>query len=265
MQRDRSIFLAGAAILALGCLGTTTPVAQLPSLSEVTRMGPVIQALAGRIAVVLPLVPLGLALFLFVIPPAPRGNHLHSVLAFLLLLAGLPVVALNALVSGPGAVIALAQGATLVLGPAAALVLFSRIRRGRPVWRGTATDLWFALSVAAALWSVAAGVAAGWQAASRAAGQPYCLARHTSAAAPVTSLADLRGFVFYTTATGYKDSSNWYFHGLLIVDAPSGRQVYNWSPQRLRFDLLGHPDRFIAATLKACEPQARFLRTLAPL
>ncbi len=143
-------------------------------------MGPVLQALAGRTAIVLPLVPLGLALFLFVIPPAPRGTHLHSVLAILLLLAGLPVVALNALVSGPGAAIALAHGATLVLGPAAALVVFSRIRRGRPVWHGTATDLWFALAVAAALWSVAAGVAAGWQAVTRAAGQPYCLARHTS-------------------------------------------------------------------------------------
>ena len=72
-------------------------------------MGPVIQALAGRIAIVLPLVPLGLALFLLVIPPARRATHLHSVLAILRLLAGRPVVALSALVSGPGAALALAQ------------------------------------------------------------------------------------------------------------------------------------------------------------
>ena len=111
MQRDRSILLAGAAILALGCFGTTTPVAQLPSLSDTPRMGPVIQALAGRIAIVLPLVPLGLALLLLPTPSAPRSTHMPSVLAILLLLGGLPLVALNALVSGQGAAIALAQGA----------------------------------------------------------------------------------------------------------------------------------------------------------
>ena len=46
----------------------------------------------------------------------------------------------------------------------------------------------------------------------------------------VTSLWDLRGFAFYTTASSDKDTSQDDFHGLLIVKGSAGRQVYDWSP-----------------------------------
>lgn len=48
-------------------------------------------------------------------------------------------------------------------------------------------------------------------------GHPFCLARH-GPAEPIESFWELRGFSFYTTWTGYKSTSTWYYHGILIVD-----------------------------------------------
>ncbi|QAY78437.1 hypothetical protein [Sphingosinicella sp. BN140058] len=103
------------------------------------------------------------------------------------------------------------------------------------------------LSLAGAAWiSIAAFHIAG--------GARHCLARSDDGPAPIDGLWDLRIFAFYTTGSGYKNTSRWYFHGLLVVGAPGGREVYNWSPRRLRFDRLQRPDIFIHNVRAACEP-----------
>ncbi len=84
-------------------------------------------------------------------------------------------------------------------------------------------------------------------------GYPYCIAEH-SENSPIEALHELRGFSFYTTATGYKSTSEWYFHGLMIVDYPDEQRIYNWSPRLWRFDLVERPDALIIPVREVCVP-----------
>ncbi|MBO9444399.1 hypothetical protein [Ruegeria sp. R14_0] len=84
-------------------------------------------------------------------------------------------------------------------------------------------------------------------------GSPYCIAHHAQGS-PVGAIYELRGFAFYTEATGYKSTSKWYFHGLMIVDHPDKQRIYNWSPRRWRFDLIERPDALIQPVRNACVP-----------
>jgi hypothetical protein len=83
----------------------------------------------------------------------------------------------------------------------------------------------------ASFWSLGVAALVSYQSVKIANDKPYCLA---IAAKEITSLWQLRGADFYTTATGYKDSSRWYFHGLLKTYAGE----WNWSSRLLRFESL---------------------------
>lgn len=114
-----------------------------------------------------------------------------------------------------------------------------------------------ALSATAAAWSLLSVPAVVYGANRIAAGNPFCIGRHAPAS-EITSIWDLRGFSFYTTASGYKSTSGWYFHGLVVVDGTDGRQYFNWSPRGFRFDRIHHPERLAARVQDICEPTSAF-------
>ncbi|TNB49558.1 hypothetical protein FF124_00935 [Martelella lutilitoris] len=114
-----------------------------------------------------------------------------------------------------------------------------------------------AVSAAAAIWSLLSVPAVVFQANQTAAGAPFCIAHHHSSSA-IGSLWNLRGFAFYTTASGYKSTSDWYFHGILVVDGDDGPRYFNWSPRHFRFDRIDHPERFIAPLKNLCTPSSAF-------
>ena len=64
---------------------------------------------------------------------------------------------------------------------------------------------------------------------------------------------------FFTTFTGYKCTSRWYFHAVLIVDGENGREYWNWSISRMRFERFYNPDRFVERPTYVCQPNPSFL------
>lgn len=104
-----------------------------------------------------------------------------------------------------------------------------------------------------ALWSLSTVPMILTQARHIAAGSPFCIAHHAPNS-PIEALHELRGFSFYTVSTGYKSTSEWYFHGLMIADHPEEQRVYNWSPRRWRFNLVERPDTLIEPVRNACVP-----------
>ncbi|MEO1109587.1 MAG: hypothetical protein AAFX90_16860 [Pseudomonadota bacterium] len=109
------------------------------------------------------------------------------------------------------------------------------------------------IGTVAALWSLVTVPMIQVQAHIIAKGSPFCIAHH-SPRSKVDKLYELRGFSFYTEATGYKSTSDWFFHGLMIVDHPDAQRIYNWSPRRWRFDLVERPDAFVATVRNVCIP-----------
>jgi hypothetical protein len=208
--------------------------------------------LAGWVAVVLwlcngvaPFLPL--ALFAASWVGLRLSNTVVFALSLLTALFGIAVTLAAMLFSGAGTFILLAQGLCLTLAVIAALQSL------RNAASPNVTRM-LILPTLAAIWSLAMVPLILWQADRIAAGAPYCIARNDSAP-PLTTINDLRGFVFYTTASGYKDNQHWYLHGVLIVDAPQAPQVYNWSPRALRFDPLPNPEDYISLPARACTPQ----------
>lgn len=172
------------------------------------------------------------------------------ILLAVLIFGGLFTV-VNAGFSGAGTVIALIHGSSLTVAVAASVHLLAR--------DPTKGDLKSLAGVAilypavVALWSITASVFALGHAHFLANGQNYCFADH-AAMRQLQSLMLLRGLSFYTTATGYKSTSRWYYHGLLIIDRDGDKQVYNWSPRRLHFDKIENPTGMIAGIERACTP-----------
>ncbi|MEO1159577.1 MAG: hypothetical protein AAFW74_03845 [Pseudomonadota bacterium] len=154
--------------------------------------------------------------------------------------------------SGPGFGITLLHGCALISGVAGAILW---ITAKRPAgWITVPARALVAVSVLAACWSLASIPAALTQAGMIADDRPFCLAHHGSG--PVTSIADLRGFRFYTDKTGYKSTSRWYFHGTMTVRGPEGDLHYNWSPRRFRFELIESPQLMHARVNNDCDPEA---------
>jgi hypothetical protein len=95
-------------------------------------------------------------------------------------------------------------------------------------------------------------------------GRPFCIA-DTGAVkhnyyAPVRSVFDLRGTNFYTGVTGYKDSSRWAFHGVLIVrDQLIGDEYWNWSISRMRFEPRPGSTPYVIDWRRACTPEPNAL------
>lgn len=105
----------------------------------------------------------------------------------------------------------------------------------------------------AALWSVLTVPMIQIQSHVIASGSPYCIGHHAPDS-PVSAIHALRGFSFYTEETGYKSTSEWLFHGLMVVDGPNAQRIYNWSPRRWRFDLVERPDKLIRPVRNVCIP-----------
>ena len=107
--------------------------------------------------------------------------------------------------SGAGGELVFMQGITLTMAVCASLLLLSPKQ-------GVVSEFfrvsWFLLMVpaSAAVWSLAsAGEVV--QSANRIAGDhPFCLARHTGSTTPIRTFAQLRGFSFFTNASGYKST-----------------------------------------------------------
>jgi hypothetical protein len=72
-------------------------------------------------------------------------------------------------------------------------------------------------------------------------------------------LEGLRGTRLFTTFTGYKSTSRWYFHAVLIVDGEKGREYWNWSISRMRFERFYNPHRFVERPTHVCQPTPLFL------
>ena len=127
--------------------------------------------------------------------------------------------------------------------------------------------------IAVMTWSFAAGVSVAVQAHSISDGKPYCIATTDAVKAgsggtgdrdygAIRSLEALRGVRLYTDRTGYKDTSRWYFHGLLVVGQNEKLEYWNWSPRRLSFERVTSPRVFVSEVTNACAPVEAFLSRL---
>ncbi len=195
---------------------------------------------------------------------AARGARLPvlaaELLAALAFVLGLLLSLAAALFAGGGSGIVLLKGVLLTMAVVGCLLWTAwdnLSRRDRRLAR-------YALLIpaAVAVWSLICVPVVMAQASRVAQGAPFCMARHEPGPSPVRSLWDLRGFSLHTTLSGYKDTSRWYFHGLLLAETPEGERFFNWSPRRMRFDPIDRPDLFVAGLRDACTPRDHFWRLL---
>ena len=143
------------------------------------------------------------------------------------------------------------HGVSLTMALASSFLIWSGLNgKPQPSW---AAKIGISVATVTALWSLLTVPVVLVQARTISDGAPYCIAEHAENS-PVKALYELRGFSFYTTKTGYKSTSAWYFHGLMIVDYPEEQRVYNWSPRRWRFDQIERPDGFIKPVRNVCTP-----------
>ncbi|WP_109313411.1 hypothetical protein [Ruegeria sp. AU67] len=203
----------------------------------------------------------GLFLLVWLIPAAPMciGGlallgmcPISRLLAVFLAISSVVIGLLLTLASGVLALFSdtqLLHGISLTIAIASSFLIWSG-RDGKPNPSRTA-KIGISISTLIALWSLLTIPMLLFQARLIADGSPYCIAEH-SENSPIEALHELRGFSFYTTKTGYKSTSEWYFHGLMIVDHPDDQRVYNWSPRHRRFDLVERPDALIEPVRNVC-------------
>ena len=156
---------------------------------------------------------------------------------------------LAAALSDTGSLLVLVQGITLAAAVAGAILMLSRSRFGQ-----RSAVVLLTAPVIGAVWSLGVLSIVTLSAGRTSDGRPYCLAR-PPAKGPVPSLADLRGFAFYTT-------TEWDFHGLLLVQDETETIAYNWSPKRMRFDPVLRPELLFPDPRSQCLPQSNFLAGL---
>ncbi|MBI1492960.1 hypothetical protein [Halocynthiibacter styelae] len=184
----------------------------------------------------------------------PASPVLIRMLAISAFLSGILLTLINAVLSSSASFqISTLHGVSLTFTATAGFLIlsFGRLSTSevRLAWSG------FLISSAAAFWSLLTVPVILIQAGSIASGNPYCLAQH-SRQEQTSAATDLRGFSFYSTATGFKSTSNWHFHGVLIVEAEDGQKFFNWSPRRFRFDRIDNPQRYIVPFENLCMPAA---------
>ena len=203
-----------------------------------------------------PVIPILFAGLRFGLNKPLRSYVTIPILLAVLIFGGLLTVVLAAF-SGAGAVIVLIHGSSLTVAVAASVHLLARDATKGDVKSFAGVALIYPAVVA--LWSIAASIYALGHAHFLANGRNYCFAEH-AAMRQLQSPLLLRGLSFYTTATGYKSTSRWYYHGLLIIDRDGDPQVYNWSPRRLHFDRIENPKGHIAGIEWACTPSEYVFR-----
>lgn len=186
----------------------------------------------------------------------PVSPALIVPIAIAVFLVGLLLTLVSTAFSSPHAtLLTLAHGGALSVAVASSVLGLSIGRIGL-LGAGSAF-LGMGLSAIAAVWSLLSVPSVAVQANRVSAGYPFCLSHH-GPSSDVNAVWDLRGLSFYTTDSGFKSTSGWFFHGILIVDATDGRLFFNWSPRRLRFDRVDHPERFVASVRNLCVPSSTF-------
>ncbi|WP_170604768.1 hypothetical protein [Ruegeria arenilitoris] len=147
------------------------------------------------------------------------------------------------------------HGITLTIAVASSFLIWSG-RDGKVQPTGFA-KAGMAIATAAALWSLLAIPMILIQARVISGGFPYCIANHWPYS-EINTFHELRGFSFYTTRTGLKDTSKQFLHGVLVVNREIGRsegfEYFNWSPRRYRFDRLKNPHLFLEPVTDVCIP-----------
>jgi len=237
------IILICAAVLLLGF----TPA---PIFPESFTNSPLwLQALLLPIglAPVFPLVMVAIRLSL----TKPLSRKLVLIFARLLVFAGILLSIVISAFSGLGSTIALFHGLALTIGVVAGILTLSINKLNSPSKRLVA--LWVIPTIIA-IWSLATVPTMLIQANHIANNRPFCVAKHDDKT-EITHLTQLRGLSFYSTSSGYKDTSRWYFHGLLLVKAANGLEAYNWSPRRMTFYRIENPRKFFINPLNACKPK----------
>ena len=201
------------------------------------------------------LVPLSLAIIGMVLPK-PLNKFVASGFAVLAAIIGAGLTFLYATRTGSGSLLATVHGLSLTLAVSASILMLATQNRPKP-FKSTPVIL-LLVPLAVALWSLVSGAAVVWQANRLADNRAFCVAAHDQST-PIRAFAQLRGLSFYTT------TARWYFHGLLIVETDNGKEFYNWSPRRMKFQQVERPERFIASPLNVCTPQAGYWANLSVL
>jgi len=172
-----------------------------------------------------------------------------------------------------GIAVAFSTGAVVVAAYGLAVSLLGRQGEEPTFFRPVATLYLLVYMV----WCLGSGALAAAQAVWIAGDRPYCIAvsghprglnRAGEMDGPygsIRSVLDLAGNRLYTYLTGYKDSSRWFFHGLLLVGsgpqaAPAtGVEVWNWSRITMTFDRLPRAADQLNSPFNACRPVRHFL------
>lgn len=168
------------------------------------------------------------------------------------------LITLIAMMDGISAFVFL-EGSTLTLAVAGGLQMLGGTAGSRKI-----AALLMALPTLTGLWSLATVPAVALSALRLADGRPYCIGHH-GVQGPLESWAELRGLSLYTTRTGYKSTSHWYLHAVLIVQEKGGTSVWNWSFGAMSFTPLPHPGRLLVSAGSECTPEPGFLAALAPV
>ncbi|MDW3205673.1 MAG: hypothetical protein R8L07_09010 [Alphaproteobacteria bacterium] len=214
--------------------------------------------LSALVVLIAPVIPLFLVV-LHRFHPMLMSQHCASFLAGCVWVFGSILTLLAAMLGGAGDVLVLLQGSAIGAAIIAALLAFRSESSGRKRrWIASGCQ---AFAVSAAIWSLSVVAIVVVQAETLAENRRFCIGGHFRDD-KVTSFLDLRGFSFFTTASGYKMGQVWYFHGVLLVEAEGGNEVYNWSPSRMRFDQVENPKSFLANPAHACTPRIDYWTSL---
>jgi hypothetical protein len=124
-------------------------------------------------------------------------------------------------------------------------------------------------------WSLASAINVATQASVIGYGKRYCVATTTAAISKrqkggrqddysaIASRSELLGTRLYTTETGFKSNSGWYFDAILIVESDmGGRDYWNWSIGSMRFERLAQNRKYVVPPYTACQPRANFIASL---
>jgi hypothetical protein len=197
-----------------------------------------------------PLVVVALA-FVRLYRARPASHWISQVSALFVFIFGGILAILSGALAGTGSDIVLTQGILLVFALTASLLWQAYGHLGkREVYVAL---VGMGLAASGACWSLATVPAVIIQANQIAGGAPFCIGAHGRTTS-IESLWDLRGFSFYTTATGYKDTSRWYFHGVLVVQTKAGRRYFNWSPRSFSFHPVPNFKGIAGSSNKECSP-----------
>lgn len=188
------------------------------------------------------------------------GRSLADGIGALSAVLGLLLTLASVALSGAGMALSLWHGLTLTGAVVTSILLFSNKDQ---LTLKSPLVLVFSFAVLVGAWSLLTIPTIAFQAHKIANGRAYCIEPHGSQSGIMT-LSGLRGLAFYTTASGFKSTSRWYFHGVLLVeDTADVLEAYNWSPRGMTFHRIEHPNRFIQNPLGVCIPRNGFLTSLS--